>query len=66
LRHYATSRKVAGSIAEEVIEFLPFTYALGPGIHSASNINEYQKQKKILLESSVVISNNKNKIEEVA
>jgi hypothetical protein len=25
LRHYATSRKVAGSIADEVIEFLQLT-----------------------------------------
>jgi hypothetical protein len=49
LRHYATSRKVAGSSPDEVTEFssicLILPAALGPGIHSASNGNEYQKQK---------------------
>jgi hypothetical protein len=50
LRHYATSRKATGSIPDEVIEFfsiyliLPAT--LDPGVYSASNIKEYQKQKK--------------------
>jgi hypothetical protein len=49
LRHYATSRKVAGSRPEEVnayfsIYFIP-PAALGPGVYSASNRNEYQKQK---------------------
>jgi hypothetical protein len=43
------SRKVAGSSPEEVIEFFPsyliFLAALGPGGYSASNRNEYQKQK---------------------
>jgi hypothetical protein len=46
LRHYATNRKVAGSIPDEVIVkiYLILT-ALGPGIYSASNRNEYQKHK---------------------
>jgi hypothetical protein len=50
IRHYATSRKVAGSRSDEVegnssiYLFLPA--ALGPGVYSASNINEYQKQEK--------------------
>jgi hypothetical protein len=48
LRRYATTRKVAGSRPDEVIFFsvyliLPAT--LGPGVYSASNRNEYQKQK---------------------
>jgi hypothetical protein len=44
LRHYATNRKVNGSRGEWVFLFnLPAV--LGPGIHSASNRNEYQKQK---------------------
>jgi hypothetical protein len=49
MRHYATSRKVAGSIPCEVIGFstdLILPVALGPGVFSASNRNEYQKQKK--------------------
>jgi hypothetical protein len=43
-----TSRKVAGSRPDEVNFFnLPNpTAALGPGVSSASNRNEYQKQKK--------------------
>jgi hypothetical protein len=50
LRHYATSRKVAGLSPYRVIEFfvsidLILPAALGPGVHSASNRNEYQKQK---------------------
>jgi hypothetical protein len=49
LRCYATSRKVAGSGSVEIIEFfsiylmLPAT--LGLRVQSASNRNEYQKQK---------------------
>jgi hypothetical protein len=43
----ATSRKVAGSIPDEVIGFssidLILPAALGPGVHSASNRNEYQE-----------------------
>jgi hypothetical protein len=51
LRHYATSQKVVGSIPDEVTEFFFSVYlillvTLGPGIHSASNRNEYQKQNK--------------------
>jgi hypothetical protein len=50
LRYYATSRKIAGSRTDEVDDFFYIIYlilpaALGPGLHSASNRNEYQKQK---------------------
>jgi hypothetical protein len=50
IEHNATSRKVGSSIPDEVNEFffliyLIFPAALGPGVHSASNRNEYQKQK---------------------
>jgi hypothetical protein len=49
LRHYITSRKVAGSRLDKVTEFfsiyLILPAALGPGVHSASNRNEYQKQR---------------------
>jgi hypothetical protein len=49
LRHYATSRKVAGSRPDEVNAFFSIYIillaALDPGIYSASNRNEYQKQK---------------------
>jgi hypothetical protein len=49
LRLYAKSQKVAGSCSDEVIEFfsvyLILPAALGPGVYSASNKNEYQKQK---------------------
>jgi hypothetical protein len=42
----ATRRKVAYSIPDEVIFLnLPNPAALGPGDYSASNRNEYQKQK---------------------
>jgi hypothetical protein len=52
LKHYATSRKVAGSRPDEVNTFSPppppiyliFPAALGPEVHPASNRNEYQKQ----------------------
>jgi hypothetical protein len=50
LRHYYTSRKAAGSRSAEVHFFpiyLIIPAALGPGVHSASNRNEYQKQKKV-------------------
>jgi hypothetical protein len=44
---YATSRKVAGSIPDVVIGFfsikLTLPAALGPGVYSASNRNEYQE-----------------------
>jgi hypothetical protein len=39
LRRYATSRKVADSILDEVTGFLHY----GPGVDSASNRNEYQE-----------------------
>jgi hypothetical protein len=49
LRDYATSRKVVGSSPDAVIEFfanyLILPAALGPGVYSASNRNEYQKQE---------------------
>jgi hypothetical protein len=45
--HHSTSRKVAGSIPDEVIGFfslyLILPAALGPGVYSASNRNEYQE-----------------------
>jgi hypothetical protein len=52
---HATRRKVAGSRPDEVNEFLSiyliFKAALGPGVYSASNRNEYHKQKKMFLGS---------------
>jgi hypothetical protein len=43
--HY-TSRKVAGSRSDEVNIFnLILPVALGTGVYSASNINEYQMQE---------------------
>jgi hypothetical protein len=44
LRHYATNRKVAASIPDEVIFFsiyLILPAELDPGVHSPSNRNEY-------------------------
>jgi hypothetical protein len=51
LRHYATGRKVKGSIPDEVIEFFSI-YIILPAsldseVYSDSNRNEYQKQKNI-------------------
>jgi hypothetical protein len=45
--HYATSRKVAGLRPDEenFSIYLILPAALCPGVHSASNRNEYQKQK---------------------
>jgi hypothetical protein len=47
--HYATRRKVAGSGPDDVNNFffnyLSLPVVLGPGDHSASNKNEFQKQK---------------------
>jgi hypothetical protein len=47
LRHCGTSRKVAGSRPLEVIQvfliYLILPAALGRGVYSASNRNEYQK-----------------------
>jgi hypothetical protein len=49
LRHHATNRKVAGSRPKGRNNFfsiyLILPTALGPGVHSASNRNEYQKRK---------------------
>jgi hypothetical protein len=47
LRHYATNRKVAGSIPDEVNFkiYLILPAALVPAVYSASNRNEYQKHK---------------------
>jgi hypothetical protein len=47
-----TSRRVASSIPDEVNEFFPPFYlilpaAIGCGVNSASNRNEYQKQKNV-------------------
>jgi hypothetical protein len=46
--HYATIKKVAGSRPVEMNEFfkiyLILPTALGTGVHSASNRNDYQKQ----------------------
>jgi hypothetical protein len=44
-----------GSTPDKVIEFfsihLILQPVLGPGVHSASNINEYHREKKIILVS---------------
>jgi hypothetical protein len=50
VRHYATSLKVAGSRTDELNELFFLIYlilpaAIGLVVHSASNRNEYQKQK---------------------
>jgi hypothetical protein len=44
LRRYATNRKVAGSIHDEVnfLISLILPFALGPAVYSASNRNEYK------------------------
>jgi hypothetical protein len=53
LRQYAASWEVGGSIPSEVIEFFSsyiiILAALGPEVYSASNRNEYQKQKNNIL-----------------
>jgi hypothetical protein len=49
VRHYATSRKLAGSRPDEVNFFtiyLILPFALGLGVHSTSNKNEYSYQKQ--------------------
>jgi hypothetical protein len=45
--HYATNRKVENSIPDEIffLIYLIFLAALGSGVYSASNRNEYQKHK---------------------
>jgi hypothetical protein len=49
VKHYAASRKVEDSTPDEVDECssisLILPAALGPGVNSASNRNEHQKQK---------------------
>jgi hypothetical protein len=47
LRHYVTSRKVAGSRldAVKISIYLILPAALGPGVYSSSNRYEYQKHK---------------------
>jgi hypothetical protein len=49
LRHYATSWKVKGLRPNEVFKFFSIYLILpaaeGPGVYSASDRNEYQKQK---------------------
>jgi hypothetical protein len=51
LRYYATRRKVARSKPDEVNEFvsiyLILPAALSSGVYSASNRNEYHKQRNI-------------------
>jgi hypothetical protein len=44
LRHYVTSRKIAGSIPDDVIGFFQLAQFLQPhsGVDSASNRNAYQ------------------------
>jgi hypothetical protein len=46
LKHYATSRKVTGSIPDEVTECFnlpdPSSCTYGPGVDTASNRTEYQ------------------------
>jgi hypothetical protein len=53
LRHYSTSWKVVGSRSDEVnfSIYLILPAALGPGVHSAPNRNEYQNQKIMFLGS---------------
>jgi hypothetical protein len=51
LRHYAANRKFSGSRPVEVnyVSIYPILpSALGPGVHSACNKNEYQKQENIV------------------
>jgi hypothetical protein len=51
-----TNWKIAGSIPDEIFFFLIyliFSTALGPGVYSASNRNEYQKNKIMFVGSKV-------------
>ena len=43
LRHWATNRKVAGSIPDGVIGIFHWYNPSGPGVDSASNTDEYQE-----------------------
>jgi hypothetical protein len=48
LRHYAASQNIVDLRPDEVnfsSIYLILPAVLGPGVHSASNRNEYQKQK---------------------
>jgi hypothetical protein len=49
VKHYGTSRKVADSRPDEVNDFFfnfpNHSLRTRPGVYSASNKNEYQKQK---------------------
>jgi hypothetical protein len=51
LKHYATSREVVGSRPDEMNNFssiyLILPAALGPGVYSVSNRNEYQKKNNV-------------------
>jgi hypothetical protein len=48
LRYNDTSWKVVSSRPEEVNEYFSIYPSLGPGVYSASNRNEYQKQRNNL------------------
>jgi hypothetical protein len=55
LKHYVTSRKAAVSSPDGVNIYVFFNYlilpaALGPGVYSACNRNEYQRQKENVCE----------------
>jgi hypothetical protein len=58
LRHYAANRNVTGSRPDEVNDFLSIYLilpaALVPGVYSAFNSNEYQKQTKMFLRSKAL------------
>jgi hypothetical protein len=53
--HYATGRKVAGSRPDEIFPFISIYLilppAIGTGVPSTPNRNEYQKQKNNILRS---------------
>jgi hypothetical protein len=51
LGHYATSRNAEGSKPDEINDFFFSIYlilpaAIDPGVYSASDINDYQRQKR--------------------
>jgi hypothetical protein len=47
LRAYTTNRKVAGSLSDEVIEFLSVYLIFPPALAPASNRKEYQMKKNM-------------------
>jgi hypothetical protein len=55
--HYAISRKIPGSRPDEgnqfFFHFLILPVAIGHGVYSSSNRNEYHKQKIMFLRSKV-------------